>query len=46
MWTPKEAIDGLRALARLEAGALPRIDTATIDHLFEHDPSERLGVRR
>jgi predicted TIM-barrel fold metal-dependent hydrolase len=46
MWTPSEAVDGLRALAKLEAGTLPRIRPETVQRLLEYDPAELLGVRR
>lgn len=46
MWTPTEAVKGLRALAELHAGTLPGIEPETLSRLLEHDPSEQLGIRR
>ncbi|GAB3431172.1 amidohydrolase family protein [Flindersiella endophytica] len=45
MWTPAEAVAGLREIAAFEAGNLPRVKQETIDFLIDNDPSEALGLR-
>jgi predicted TIM-barrel fold metal-dependent hydrolase len=44
IWTPREAVDGLRALAAMKPAGLPGIATDTINHLLDSDPRALLGV--
>ncbi|WP_291409318.1 amidohydrolase family protein [Actinophytocola sp.] len=43
MWTPKEAADGLRALAATNTG-LPRVHESTLDRILHGDPLGDLGL--
>ncbi|GAA4249264.1 amidohydrolase family protein [Dactylosporangium darangshiense] len=44
MWTPADAVAGLRALGAMNPGGLPRIEPATIEWLIDGDPREALGL--
>lgn len=54
MWTPAEAVDGLRAMAALESGlccaghphpSIPKVEPETMHQILEFDPREALGLR-
>ncbi|MGI5238335.1 amidohydrolase family protein [Dactylosporangium sp. CA-139066] len=44
MWTPVDAVAGLRALAEMRPGGLPRIERATVEWLIDGDPRAALGL--
>jgi predicted TIM-barrel fold metal-dependent hydrolase len=44
MWTPQEAVEGLRAVGELRAGNLPYVRAETLDQVLEHDPRGALGL--
>lgn len=44
VWTPAEAIAGLRSLAEIRPAGLPAISTETIDWLLDGDPRPALGL--
>jgi len=44
MWTPREAVDGLRELARSGGSGLPRVSDDTLAQLLEGNPMASLGL--
>ncbi|MEV4618484.1 amidohydrolase family protein [Asanoa sp. NPDC049573] len=44
MWTPKEAVDGLRSLAAMRTEGLPAIKPDTVEWLLDGDPRAALGL--
>jgi predicted TIM-barrel fold metal-dependent hydrolase len=44
MWTPQEAVEGLRAVGELRAGNLPYVRAETLDQVLEQDPRGALGL--
>jgi predicted TIM-barrel fold metal-dependent hydrolase len=44
MWTPAEAVAGLRGLADMKPAGLPAVEPATIEWLVDGDPRAVLGV--
>ena len=44
MWTPAEAVAGLRALAEMQPAGLPPIEPATLEWLLDGDPRAALGL--
>lgn len=44
VWTPRAGVDGLRALAALEAGTFPRVRQETIEAILARDALAALGV--
>jgi predicted TIM-barrel fold metal-dependent hydrolase len=44
LWTPEQAIAGLRELTSMKPSGLPSIRTETVEHLLDSDPRERLGL--
>jgi len=44
MWTPKEAVEGLRELARSGGSGLPRVHDDTLDQILAGDPLVALGL--
>ncbi|WP_308797955.1 amidohydrolase family protein [Agromyces silvae] len=44
-WTPKQAVDGLRAMAARRPVDWPHIEASTIEHLVESDHLAALGLR-
>jgi predicted TIM-barrel fold metal-dependent hydrolase len=44
MWTPTEAVDKLRELARSGAAGLPRVGDETLDWLLNGNPLAALGL--
>jgi predicted TIM-barrel fold metal-dependent hydrolase len=44
IWTPQQAIDGLREIAANRVEGMPTISQELIDHLLEGDHRERLGL--
>ncbi|MFY1669635.1 amidohydrolase family protein [Plantactinospora sp. WMMB334] len=45
MWTPEQAVTGLRELAAMKPAGLPSIRAETVEHLLDSDPRDRLGLR-
>lgn len=46
MWTPAEAVDGLRELGSMQPMGLPGIAAGTVDWLLNGDPREALGLAK
>jgi predicted TIM-barrel fold metal-dependent hydrolase len=46
LWTPFEAVAGLRELAAMRPAGLPYITVDTVDWLVDGDPREALGLAR
>ena len=44
LWTPREAADGLRALAAMRPAGLPHVRRETVEHLLDGDPRAALGL--
>lgn len=44
MWTPREATEGLRELARSGGAGLPRVGDETLDWLLNGNPLAELGL--
>jgi predicted TIM-barrel fold metal-dependent hydrolase len=44
LWTPAQAVDGLRALARRRAGDLPHVEESTVEELLARDALAVLGL--
>lgn len=44
LWTPSDAIAGLRGLARLRAGDLPHVREETVESIIHRDSLELLGL--
>ncbi len=44
IWTPREAVDGLRSLAGIAPAGLPAIRSETLEHLLDSDPRPVLGL--
>jgi uncharacterized protein len=44
IWTPQEAIAGLRELAAVDLRGLPTVRKETVEHLLDVDPRQRLGL--
>jgi predicted TIM-barrel fold metal-dependent hydrolase len=44
MWTPAEAVDGLRSLAAMRTEGLPAIKPETIEWLLDGDQRAALGL--
>lgn len=44
VWTPAQAVAGLRALGEMKPAGLPWIEPSTIDHLLDSDPRPLLGL--
>ncbi|MCW3818915.1 amidohydrolase family protein [Micromonospora sp. DR5-3] len=45
MWTPEEAISGLRSLGAMRPAGMPHIRPETIECLLDSDPRDALGLR-
>jgi predicted TIM-barrel fold metal-dependent hydrolase len=44
MWTPKEAVDGVREIAANRIEGMPAISQELLDQLLQGDQRERLGL--
>lgn len=45
MWTPADAVSGLRELAKVGAEGMPRIHPDTIESILARDPRAMLGIQ-
>jgi predicted TIM-barrel fold metal-dependent hydrolase len=44
LWTPREAVEGLRTLAATAPAGFPAIAPESLDHLLDSDPRAALGI--
>ncbi len=44
IWTPREAVEGLRALAAMRPAGFPDVRPNTVAHLLDTDPRSALGI--